>query len=496
MKQYDQIINASLMRKIFSYFIFIIIMMFLLDMYSVYGYKRFNMKFYEMYGQLVEAHSITMDMDELEDDVENYVHSGTVRYIDEYTANLNLIHNKLRHLKAKNTGSIYYRYVDIQNMIITFDEKSRLIFKEYENGKSQIYLNHYVTELKRLNGYIDDEIKKLHFQKLLETQTYYESFFRSMSGNEMLIYITAGFITLLCFIIAYRFSKQISVPIHKLVLSLKEVASGQFDSEPLAVGRNSGEINILISSFNMMKKRLRDLLDEMTAKANIENELKEEKINNLQMAALLHQSELKFLQLQINPHFLFNTLNTISALADMENAQETKKLLDSMAGILRFNLKKINEFVTLREEYQIIMNYLNIQQTRFGDRISYDIKVDEAAMACKIPSMIIQPFVENAITHGLEPKEGEGKLLLEITEDAENIYIAIEDDGVGMPANTLERFSVLTKEDMDSSNSIGIVNVIRRLDLTYGKNVVDICSKPGYGTCVRIKVPKRQCEKN
>jgi sensor histidine kinase YesM len=196
------------------------------------------------------------------------------------------------------------------------------------------------------------------------------------------------------------------------------------------------------------------------------------------------------LQSQINPHFLFNTINTISTLADIEDAPRTKKVLESMSDILRYNFKKLEENVTLKEEYRIIKNYLHIQKVRFGERIQFIINVDKSSRNCMIPSMIIQPFVENAIVHGLEPKLGNGILELSISSSEEQLKILIKDNGLGMEEEKIKGFFASADASEEKSHSgIGVRNVIRRLELIYGRNVVEIQSQLGEGTEVRISIP-------
>ena len=203
----------------------------------------------------------------------------------------------------------------------------------------------------------------------------------------------------------------------------------------------------------------------------------------------MDRSELNFLQSQINPHFLFNTLNSITVLAEIEEASQTRLKIESMSNILQYNLRKINEKVLLKEELEIIQNYLYIQRARHGNRIRHKIDVDEGVLNFCVPSMIIQPFVENAIMHGLEPKIGEGLLELGIREKEDILEILIKDDGIGMTNEVLTQIGNKSLSQ-NSKRGIGVVNVVRRLEIYYGSDIIAIDSELGRGTSIRISLPK------
>lgn len=158
-----------------------------------------------------------------------------------------------------------------------------------------------------------------------------------------------------------------------------------------------------------------------------------------------------------------------------------------MSDILRYNFKKLDEKVTLKEEFSIVENYLHIQKVRFGDRIKFKVNFDKSLKDYKIPSMILQPFVENAIVHGLEPKEGKGILEIHIQKTDSGVQIIIKDNGVGISDKKIEGFFLNSDRPEEKSQSgIGVRNVIRRLEIIFGKNIVEISSEVGKGTEVKI----------
>lgn len=483
--------NHTLMKKIITYFLIIIFSMFLINIYSSYRFKSFYNNVHTMLKRLVDIYSASVQVDKLHQHVDNYVHSGDYTYLEEYENELEALKESIARFKAGSKEEEYFAFRDIQNMIGTFDEKSRKAIKSYEIGVMQIYVNDLVVELGRLRGYIKDELKNVLVKQLSDILSYYEDFWGYMNKEERLTYVVTGLITLTCVLFAIKFSREVSVPIHQLVTRLQKVAKGDLEVERLEFHTND-EINVLIDSFNFMIVKIKNLIREIKAKAHVEKMLKEEQIKNLKISNLLNQSELKFLQSQINPHFLYNTMNTISALADIEGASQTKKMLESMSDILKYNLKKINENVTLWDEFRIVENYLYIQRARFGNRIKYSLNIDENVMDYTVPSMILQPFVENAIVHGLEPKEEKGLLEINIIDDKDDILLEVKDNGVGIEEEKIKSFFDYDDDrfKVGDKRGIGIINVIKRLEIKYGKNVVSIKSAINKGTEVSIRLSK------
>lgn len=480
----------TLMKRLIKYFLIIILSMALLNAYSSFRFKSFNMNIYGMLTRLVDIYSISVKVGILYKDIENYAHSGSAEYVESYNKEFFSLVKMVDNLKKSSSGDEYYLFGDINNMIASFDEQSKYVIKSYESRVQPILLYESIAELAKLRGYIEEEVKNILIGQLGAIMTYYNKFLEDVRRQENVVYFLTALITALCILIAVRFSREISKPIHMLVQKLMKVAKGDFEVDNIGI-KASGEINILVDSFNFMTVKIKELIGEIKAKADIEKELTEQRIENLEMSNLLKQAELEFLQSQINPHFLYNTLNSISALSMIEGADQTTKMITSLSEILKYSLKKINKNVTLMEEFKIIECYLFIQKARFADRIEYELDFDEAVMDYFVPSMILQPFVENAIIHGLEPKEEKGHLCVKIEDKTSDILIRIKDDGMGMNEETLQRFfNADDAEDGKQTRGIGVKNVVRRLELKYGRNIIDIKSKKGHGTEVSILLPK------
>ncbi len=211
----------------------------------------------------------------------------------------------------------------------------------------------------------------------------------------------------------------------------------------------------------------------------------------MELIKALREAELRALQAQINPHFLFNTLNTIEMLAMMEGARHTAQIVHSLAQILRHNLFSRTELTTLAGELESITHYLFIQQCRFGERLRVFQNIPPDLLETRIPALTLQPLVENAVVHGLEPLEGPG--ILEIIGEAVNDYITfiIRDNGVGIAEPRLNDLRSRIMELKSNTDTLGLVNVQKRCRLLYGPGYgVTITSVLGKGTEVRLRLPK------
>lgn len=245
----------------------------------------------------------------------------------------------------------------------------------------------------------------------------------------------------------------------------------------------------LVANF-IIKTAVNDLVQKELHATN--QKLMEELDARATLETLLEEAQFKILQSQINPHFLFNTLNTISRLAYLENAEQTQKVTYSLANIMRYSLRNIDQPVTLKEELNYVKNYINIQQSRFRSLIQFEEIVEVEADAIKIPKLSIQPIIENAFIHGFEPNNSTVMIKIHVFLGKGNIVIEVSDTGVGM---TKEKVSSIFSHTSEKKNShttgIGMNNVKKRLQLYFGEEygITAIESKLGEGTMVRIVIP-------
>lgn len=210
----------------------------------------------------------------------------------------------------------------------------------------------------------------------------------------------------------------------------------------------------------------------------------QEKVRNLEY--LLAHMEIKNLENQIKPHFLFNTLNLVARLIYLGKNQESLEVVYALSKLLRYAMEK-KELVRLRDEVQYIKNYLFIQQSRYGDQIKYQLDISQNILSCLIPTMALQPLVDNSIKHGLEPKGG-GFINIYGRKEGNNVVLKVIDNGVGF----IKEDSRKESEDKVTSMGTGIKNIKKRLQFYFGENYkLDIISEPQVGTEVTIILPSQ-----
>ncbi len=301
----------------------------------------------------------------------------------------------------------------------------------------------------------------LELAGIVETSSY-RIVLNNISITATLVMIAS---VLAAFLLSFITSKHISKPISSLVKAMKQVEGGNLDVQMKENGKND-ELLALQSGFNDMVSQIQELI-ELT---------KEEERQ-------LRKAERRALQAQINPHFLYNTLYTIKALAKLHGEEQILTISTKLGQLLRNAIDSSDDVIPLGDSFNLVESYLVIQQIRFQDKLKSVISIDESIKAIPAPKLIIQPFVENAITHGLEPKLDNWKLRINAFKRNKHIFILIQDNGVGFDQNG-------SKVKTQDRKHIGLENVRKRLDLFYnGKASLKVTSKINVGTVIKIMLP-------
>ncbi len=277
------------------------------------------------------------------------------------------------------------------------------------------------------------------------------------------------------------FSWSFGNRVNRFLKQMEKAASGDFDLEPSLGGKD--EISDLYGYLGTMINDIQRLLAEIY----------QERIHAEQLKTKQREAEFKVLASQINPHFLYNTLETIRMKARLNRQPEIEELVKMLAKILRKNIRAGGQDVTISEELELVESYLKIQKYRFEERIQYRITVEETAKSLYILPLILQPLVENSIIHGLETKEGTGHILIDIRCSEETVKITVEDDGAGIsPERLLEVRREVNRRNLNRPH-IGVSNVHQRIRLKYGEPYgLTIESLQGKMTRILITLPVRQ----
>lgn len=295
---------------------------------------------------------------------------------------------------------------------------------------------------------------------------------RNQKNLSINIVLIAVVMIVLTSVLTLLISRYMTRPLGNLMQTIQRIKKGETDLR--ADTENKDEIGELGENFNEMLDQMEELR-EKESRANL----------------LLSQAEYKALQAQINPHFLYNTLETMSSIAEIRNCPEVSMLSQSLSNIFRYSLNMKDQLSTVAQEINHLKNYCYVMSVRMQDNIEYVYDIDESLLKERIPRISIQPLVENALNHGLRNKRGEKKVQIRIKRQDENLVISVRDNGMGMDAEQINES--LQKNEMiqtEKGSSIGLYNINARVKILYGDQYgIHIESAPGEGTCVFIVLP-------
>ena len=270
-----------------------------------------------------------------------------------------------------------------------------------------------------------------------------------------MVALTGALLFLTLLMITVRHSRKLTTPIARLAASMEEIESL---TELTLLTDEISETKVLTESYNRMVAKIKLLMTEL--------EQKQKELRQIEMTALTNQ---------INPHFLYNTLDTIVWLAEFKNNAKIISLTKSLAAFFRLSLNNGKAVVSLHDEIEHVKQYLNIQKERYGDKLTYAFDVDDSLLDCMVPKIILQPIVENSIYHGIKPMDGIGSIEISARQSADHLLITVKDNGVGF--------------NVHKTSGVGLSNVEKRIKLYYGEDSgIEITSLPGIGTTVCLKL--------
>ena len=295
---------------------------------------------------------------------------------------------------------------------------------------------------------------------------------KTLTRNLLLI---AGMVIVLAMLISAFISRTLSRPLERMTGTVKQIRDG--DTQLRIQNCKEDELGELGRSFNEMLDRIENLVSrEYEAKL------------------MLKQAEYNALQAQINPHFLYNTLDTMSSIADIRGCPEVSALSQSLSNIFRYSLDMKNPFSTVAGEIVHLKNYIYVMNVRMQEEVEYVFDVEDSILKSTMPRISIQPLVENALTHGLRGSRRKKRIVITAKREGENLVISVEDNGIGIPEE--ERQELLNPDRKNHTKSIGLNNIHSRMKILYGEAYgVTIESKIGEGTKVSLVIPSVRMEK-
>ncbi len=348
-------------------------------------------------------------------------------------------------------------------------EEDALVSGSYDRNMERLDMNiRILTEL------IQDQIQRYIYYEATNLQALREEIRADVVTALQMSGIMYAFILVGALLISRKITQDITQPIQRLCEVTRQAGKGDFAVR--ASEDSNNELAVLGSSFNRMVEEIGKLVEDIRV----------EQLN-------LRATELKLLQAQINPHFLYNTLDTIVWLAEAGKKEEVVWMVSALSNFFRTTLSKGRDYITVGEEESHIRSYLEIQQFRYRDILQYEVRIPEQIGGFMILKLTLQPLVENALYHGIKNKRGMGHIRVTGELDGEKLVFRVWDDGIGMSPERLEQVRRMVRgEDQseDRSSGFGLFNVWQRLQLNYGEGYgLEIDSVYGEWTESRVTIP-------
>ncbi|MCF6092894.1 histidine kinase [Microaerobacter geothermalis] len=489
---------TGIKKKLIGYYLVITMLMWITSLFSYYNARLITTRLDSVFVDYIYLNQLYSDINSLEIELEKYLSSKS----SEALLNYYTLYNKLSEQSSDIEDNLSYNQddlmlKDIGNMISGFLSEADAAINAKRGRMSNEYIQRF-TRSNEISEYIKSYINNLLYSKLHQGSIMYRETSRNMAVvNYINIILLLGSLAMSIFLAVF-FSYKLAKPLILLARSAEKVSRGDFDIQPLKVNTRD-EVSILANAFNKMTVNIREYITKIKVQAEIEHKLKEQEMQNLKMKSILKEAELKALQSQINPHFLFNTLNAASQLAMMEGADKSSKFIKKTADLFRHNLRQLTKPVKLAEEVNSVMAYIYILETRFGDRLKFSAEIDDKILETEIPCIIIQPLVENAYIHGIGELEQGGRINLTVKGESGYVLIEVSDNGAGMVQEKIEQImAVDVDQDLIKGHvtGIGLKNVIERLRLFYNipdvHRLIEIQSELNKGTTVILKIPLKE----
>lgn len=380
-----------------------------------------------------------------------------------------------RFAQLQSIRQSYVIYTAARDAVIAGEHQGETYIQDvYKVYNMQTYLHQYIQRF--LSSTIEEG--NVRYQELLP----------AVSWIILFAIVLSVLLAITMFEIAKMLNHSMMDPIIKLVTASKQIAANEFFVEDVETD-NEDELGELVHAFNKMKYATGEYIKALEEKREVLDQLHQQELENLETEKQLETMNLEVLKNQIQPHFLFNTLNVIAGMADLEDAVTTEKMITALSSLFRYNLKTQQPEVFLQQEIKVANDYMYLQQMRFGNRVSFVLECGEDAENILVPTFTVQPLLENAMIHGLGPKEEGGVVRMWVFRKEEMLHIRVEDSGVGMSQLEVIELRWNLANGTNEGVGIGIANIYHRIHSMYEKCRFYIESEQGKGTAVEVVIP-------
>ena len=484
--------NASVRTKMLVAFIVPILLILAVNIYMYISINTMIARVDEIYVANVSLNDLSDNLTFLQNSMKEYLESKGTNALNDYYKAEQEYRNVLSSLDLANSGTAVYAMLEnINNQSENYLRVAGETITAKRGRNVEKYKASYEETVEMCSD-LQKCIYALNNKQFKKNTSDYSVLLSSLRYMEIITIMILFFIGIVNMIVVFFVTKSMTLPLEDLSQAANEVAEGNFDVE-VRDTEGGDEISVVSAAFKQMLESIQRYIAEIKESVLRESMLKE---HELVMENRMKEVQLRSLQAQINPHFLFNTLNAGEQLAMMEGADKTTEFIENMADFVRYNIKKIDNDASIAEEIALVDKYVYILNVRFTGEIHYSKDVDEEVTEVRVPSMILQPIVENAVNYGISCIDWEGHIDLKVYKENGYVFLSIKDNGVGMSREQIDRILSgeavgETSPEHTASNGIGLQNVIERLQIFTGRSdVMEIyCEGVNKGTEFIIKVP-------
>lgn len=480
--------KISIQTKLIAVFLLTSLVLLAVNLVLHQSMNRMTQRIDQVYAVNVSLNELQQVLDQVQDAMTEYLNTKSsdsmedyYKYEQEYrrlSQELNQdISSQERKIMEKNIRALSEQYLSVTNYTV-----------ELKRGRNVEKYKVSYEEATNLYDVLGTFIYSLNNQQFMQNSDNYAVMLDALRYSQISNMVILGVVALMNLALIYLMTKEMIQPLRRLAEAAEKVGEGELTTDLVEV-TTQDEIGVVTNAFNEMVLGIRRYIVQLKDSMEQESAMKEKA---LKTEAHLKDAQLKYLQAQISPHFLFNTLNAGAQLAMMEDADRTYTYIQNVADFFRYTMKDRDD-TTLADELTQVQHYIYILNVRFRGEIQFESHVDEECLNVMMPSMVLQPIVENSVNYGIRNIDWQGRINLTVTREDGYICVSIRDNGIGMSQDKIDRIMEgrLERQELSkNSNGVGLDNVIQRLRLFYDReDVLEITSVgPNMGTEVAVKL--------
>ena len=480
--------KISIQTKLIAVFLLTSLVLLAVNLVLHQSMNRMTQRIDQVYAVNVSLNELQQVLDQVQDAMTEYLNTKSsdsmedyYKYEQEYrrlSQKLNQdISSQERKIMEKNIRALSEQYLSVTNYTV-----------ELKRGRNVEKYKVSYEEATNLYDVLGTFIYSLNNQQFMQNSDNYAVMLDALRYSQISNMVILGVVALMNLALIYLMTKEMIQPLRRLAEAAEKVGEGELTTDLVEV-TTQDEIGVVTNAFNEMVLGIRRYIVQLKDSMEQESAMKEKA---LKTEAHLKDAQLKYLQAQISPHFLFNTLNAGAQLAMMEDADRTYTYIQNVADFFRYTMKDRDD-TTLADELTQVQHYIYILNVRFSGEIQFESHVDEECLNVMMPSMVLQPIVENSVNYGIRNIDWQGRINLTVTREDGYICVSIRDNGIGMSQDKIDRIMEgrLERQELSkNSNGVGLDNVIQRLRLFYDReDVLEITSVgPNMGTEVAVKL--------